>query len=69
MSDDSQTEIHETRKVREDGASIVVTIPQAAVERSGIELGEQVMVSSFEDGPVVLQPGGRADIDGMRDDD
>ncbi|NLV10709.1 hypothetical protein GOC74_12320 [Halomicrobium mukohataei] len=69
MSDDSQTEIHETRKVREDGASIVVTIPQAAVERSGIEPGEQVMVGSLEDGAVVLQPWGRVDIDGMRDDD
>ncbi|RDZ38759.1 hypothetical protein C5B89_09355 [Haloferax sp. Atlit-47N] len=67
MNEDGDIEIHSTRKVREAGNSVVVTIPKDAVERSGIELGEQVMVGSIEDGPVTLIPWSEDDLRSMLD--
>jgi len=59
---DGGYELHGTRKVRTDGKSVVVTIPPEAVEKSGIEPGEQVMVGSEDDGAVVLIPWSESDI-------
>jgi len=67
MNEDGDIEIHSTRKVREAGNSVVVTIPKDAVERSGIELGEQVMVGSIDDGPVTLIPWSEDDLRSMLD--
>jgi len=67
MVDQGDPEMHETRKVRTDGSSVTVTIPPEAVERSGIETGENVMVSTTEDGPVVLVPWSEGDIESFAD--
>lgn len=60
MSDD--VDMHGTKTVCEDGFTVTVSIPASAVENSGIEVGEQVMVASEPDGPVVLIPWSEDDI-------
>lgn len=65
MADEDDFEMHATRKVREDGDSVTVTIPPDAVDHSGIEVGENVMVGSEADGTVVLVPWGEDDIEAM----
>ena len=62
MSGEDDMELHGTRKVREDGSSVVVTIPKEAVEHSGITVGEQVMVGSQDDGLVAMIPWAEDDI-------
>ncbi|WP_281195817.1 hypothetical protein [Halorubrum sp. F4] len=57
MTDD-EMELHDTRKVREDGKSVVVTIPPEAVEHSGIEVGEKVRFGTVEGGEVAMIPWG-----------
>lgn len=65
---DKDTELHGTRKVRKDGSSVMVTIPPGAVERSGIEPGEQVMIGTTEeDDAVVLVPWSEDDIESFAD--
>ncbi len=53
---------HGTRKVRKGDPTVTVSIPLDAVEHSGIEPGEQVMVGSLEDGEVVLKPWSEEDV-------
>jgi antitoxin component of MazEF toxin-antitoxin module len=68
MADD-EMELHDTRKVREDGGSVVVTIPPEVVERSGIELGEDVRFGTVEGGEVALIPWGEDRIRELLDMD
>lgn len=63
MTDEDDFEMHSTRAVRTDGDSVVVTIPPSAVDHSGIEVGENVMVGSEADGTVVLVPWGEEDVE------
>lgn len=69
MSTEGNSELHGTTEVRTDGASIVVELPREAVERSGVTVGETVMVGSIEDGPLSLVPWSEDDIRGMLDRD
>jgi antitoxin component of MazEF toxin-antitoxin module len=55
---DEEMELHGTRKVREDGNSVVVTIPPEVVERSGIDVGQDVKFGSVKDGEVAMIPWG-----------
>ena len=55
MSDEDM-KLHDTRKVRQDGNSVVVTIPPEVVAHSGIEIGEDVRFGTIDDGEVALIP-------------
>jgi len=46
MSGSDEVEWHGTRKVREDGSSVVVTIPKEAIEASEVVVGEDVRVGT-----------------------
>ncbi|AVP39965.1 hypothetical protein HOV17_gp02 [Halorubrum pleomorphic virus 9] len=59
---DDTVDLSQTRKVRESGSSVAVTIPPAVVEKSGIEPGEQVLFTCEEDGGVTMIPWSEDDI-------
>jgi antitoxin component of MazEF toxin-antitoxin module len=60
--DEDETTLAAPRKVRREGDRIVVSLPEEAVEGSGLTVGEETMVAYKEDGSVVLVPWGREDV-------
>jgi antitoxin component of MazEF toxin-antitoxin module len=68
--DEDETTLAAPRKVRREGDRVVVSLPEEAVEGSGLTVGEETMVGYKEDGSVVLVPWGREDVkDLYRGDD
>lgn len=60
--DEEETTLAAPRKVRRDGDTVVVTLPEEALEGSGLTVGEETMVAFKEEGSVVLVPWGREDV-------
>jgi antitoxin component of MazEF toxin-antitoxin module len=60
--DEDETTLAAPRKVRREGDRIIVSLPEEAVEGSGLTVGEETMVAYKEDGSVVLVPWGREDV-------
>lgn len=68
--DDDETELAAPRKLQRDGDRVFVSLPEEAVENSGLTVGDETMVAYREDGPVVLVPWARDDVVEMfREDD
>lgn len=66
---DDETELAAPRIVQRDGDRVLVSLPEEAVENSGLTVGDETMVAYREDGPVVLVPWAREDVvDMFRDD-
>lgn len=63
--DEEDTTLVAPRKVRREGDRVVVSIPEEAVEGSGLTVDEETMVAYEEGGPVVLVPWGREDVKEM----
>lgn len=60
--DDDEPDLAAPRKVQRDGDRVYVSLPEEAVEHSGLEVGEETMVAYREDGAVVLVPWARDDV-------
>ena len=68
--DDEETTLAAPRKVQRDGDRVFVSLPEEAVENSGLAVGEETMVAYKEGGSVVLGPWARDDVVEMfREDD
>jgi hypothetical protein len=63
--DEDETTLVAPRKVRREGDRVVVSLPEEALEGSGLELDEETMIAYEEDGPVVLVPWARDDVTEM----
>lgn len=62
-------ELAAPRKVQRDGDRVFVSLPEEAVEGSGLTVGDETMVAYREDGPIVLVPWAREDVvDMFRED-
>lgn len=59
---DDETELAAPRKVQRDGDRVLVSLPEEAVENSGLTVGDETMVAYKQDGPVVLMPWARDDV-------
>lgn len=57
MSEDGPANMHGTRPVREADGDAVITLPEEALEASGLEIGDDAMIGTVDgEDTVVLIP-------------